>query len=239
MNMTLVCTAILSSLTTIVSVSTQAATLNTGDVLTITAAVLDTNGYVTGGSYYATDNNADSNISPPEKVALAQGTTGLIIGVTTTPGAYHNGTPTPSDTNAITAPDTFMGNTGSWYTTVPITGGTTNGLNMSGWDWAWNGISSIPLGGLAWQPGNCLALGCSGHTFTNGVALFQWDGVYGDAYTLDFTSTVQPGDPSGLGGVQFYTHLQGVVSAVPLPAGVWLLGSGLLGLIGVARREAT
>lgn len=31
---------------------------------------------------------------------------------------------------------------------------------------------------------------------------------------------------------------QGTVSAVPVPAAVWLFGSGLLGLVGVARRKA-
>ena len=30
---------------------------------------------------------------------------------------------------------------------------------------------------------------------------------------------------------------QGTVSAVPVPAAVWLFGSGLLGLVGVARRK--
>ena len=30
----------------------------------------------------------------------------------------------------------------------------------------------------------------------------------------------------------------GTVSAIPIPASVWLFGSGLLGLIGIARRKA-
>lgn len=215
----------------------QAATLNTGDVLTITAATLDDNSQVISGSYYGTDFNNDLKIINQEKTQLSQGTTGLVIGVITTPGAFHSGSPDVSDTNAITAPDVFMGNTGSWYSTNPITGGTTTGLNMSGWNWAWNGLASIPLGSNAWQPANCAALGCSGHTFTNGIGLFQWDGIYGHVYTLDFTSRVAAGDLSGFGDVRFYTHLEGTVNAVPVPAAAWLLGSGLLGLIGVSRRR--
>ncbi len=48
-------------------------------------------------------------------------------------------------------------------------------------------------------------------------------------------------DPTGAGfsGWTAQWHLQGtgVHTAVPVPAAVWLLGSGLLGLVGVARRK--
>lgn len=234
----ILCAAIVSTLGTVASLGAQAATVNNGDILHITAATFDSNGYVNGGSYYGVDTNGNNQISAAEKVALAEGTTGLVIGVTSTPGASHGGAPTASDTNAVTAPDVFFGSTGSWYFTSPVTGSTTGGLNMSGWNWAWNGLQSIPLGSGPWQPGNCAALGCTGYTFTNGIGRFQWDGVYGHAYTLDFTSTGLPGDPSGFGGVRFYTHLEGMVAAapVPVPAAMWLFGSGLAGLFGLIRR---
>ncbi len=242
MNKKILSAAILVSLGTVAPLGAQAASLNNGDVLTIATGVpvFGASSTVTGftGSYYGVDTNADKKISNTEKVALSQGTTGLVIGVTTTPGAFHLGAPAISDTNAITAPDLFFGNTGSWYTTVPITGGTT-GLNMSGWNWAWASSSSIPMGGGAWQPANCSELGCTGYTFTNGIGRFQWDGVYGDAYTLDYTSTVPAGDPSSLGGIQFYTHLVGTVTAVPVPGAAWLFGSGLLGLLGAVKKRKT
>ena len=35
----------------------------------------------------------------------------------------------------------------------------------------------------------------------------------------------------------FTTDMTMVVSQVPIPAGIWLFGSGLLGLFGVAKRK--
>ncbi len=35
-----------------------------------------------------------------------------------------------------------------------------------------------------------------------------------------------------------YASINGTVSAIPVPAAVWLFGSGLLGLIGVATKKA-
>ena len=215
-----------------------AATLNNGDVLTIATGqiVTDSNGNpinISSGSYYGVDTNGDNRIGGTEKTVLSQGTTGLVIGVTSVAGASHSGCPTASDTNEVTAPDCFFGNTGSWHFTVAPTGSTEGGMNMSGWNWPWNGVPSIPLGSGAWQPLNCADLGCSGYTFTEGIGRLQWDGVYGHAYTLDFASTVPDGDPSGFGGVHFYTHLEGTV--VPEPAAVWMFGAGLLVLLGMAR----
>jgi hypothetical protein len=223
------------------SLGTMAAGLYNGDVLTITSgnAIKDGTGYRIGfsGSYYGVDINGDNQISQDEKIVLAQGTTGLVIGALSTPGAFHSGLPTPSDSNAVTAPDAFFGNTGSWYFDIAPTGSTESGLNMSGWDWAWNGLYSWGLGGLGWQPTNCADLGCSGYTFQNGVGRLQWDGVYGHAYTLDTTSTVPPGDPSGCGGCQFYTHLEGTVTPVPEPAPIWMFSAALLMMLGIAKKR--
>jgi len=46
-----------------------------------------------------------------------------------------------------------------------------------------------------------------------------------NAYAVNFT---------GLGGVEIVVDL----APIPVPAAVWLFGSGLLGLVGVARRRA-
>jgi hypothetical protein len=177
------------------------------------------------------DTNKNGAIAGTEKTPVAQGTTGLVIGTTTTAGASHGGCPTGGDSNAITAPWCFFGNTGSDFASVAITGSTTAGLDFSGWTVTWNGIPAINMGGTAWGAG-----------FTSGVANITWSGVYGTAYTLDYHATVPLGDPSNFGGVQYALHLVGIVneaqvSAVPVPAAVWLFGSGLLGLVGIARRK--
>ncbi|MHB8473690.1 MAG: hypothetical protein ACYDC8_12770 [Gammaproteobacteria bacterium] len=243
MNKQLLSLTLAASFCAMFSLSAAAASVNNGDVLTINTGVYTYDGYgntTSSGSYYGVDLNADHAIDTSEKYLLSQGTTGLVIGVATTPGAYHSGPPMASDTNAITAPDYFFGNTGSWFSNTPITGNTSSGLNMSDWDWAWNGIPTLNLGGLAWQPTNCAALRCIGYTFANGVGRFQWDGIYGHGYTLDTTSTVPAGDPSNFGGVQFFTHLEGTVTAitaVPIPTAMWLFGSGAIGLLGGAQRR--
>ena len=56
----------------------------------------------------------------------------------------------------------------------------------------------------------------------------------GDTYTLDYDAFVASGNFTG---VHYALHLSGTVSSVPVPAAVWLFGSGLIGLIGFARRK--
>lgn len=76
---------ILASLVSVVSLGAQAAVLNNGDILHITSATFDGNGYVNGGSYYGVDMDGDYSISPFEKTPLSEGTTGLVIGAITSP----------------------------------------------------------------------------------------------------------------------------------------------------------
>ncbi|MHB8346897.1 MAG: VPLPA-CTERM sorting domain-containing protein [Acidiferrobacterales bacterium] len=246
MNKTVLTTAVGLALG-LASLATYATTVTNSEYLTIatgTETGTASAPTITGGSWFGMDTNKDSKIQQAEADMLSQGTTGLVFGVTTAQGASHSGAPVAGDTNAIDAPWAFFGNTGSDYLKVAVSGSTSGGLNLSGWTVTWNGIPAINMGGGAWQPLNCGAawMQCSGHTFTNGNAEFTWDGVLGDAYTLNYAATVPAGDPSGFGGVQYYLHLTGVVNKtsvapVPLPAAVWLLGSGLIGLVGVSRRK--
>jgi hypothetical protein len=73
------------------------------------------------------------------------------------------------------------------------------------------------------------------------MANLTWSGVYGTAYTLDYTATVPAGDPSGFGGTQYALHLTGIVNAAPVPEastyGMMLAGLGLVGF--AARRRKT
>ena len=57
----------------------------------------------------------------------------------------------------------------------------------------------------------------------------------GETYALDMDVHV----PAAFTSVPYSLHMEGTInaSAVPVPAAVWLFGSGLLGLVGVARRK--
>jgi len=58
----------------------------------------------------------------------------------------------------------------------------------------------------------------------------------GDTYSLIYSATIVSIEPSGSGGTPYLLNLTGTISAVPVPAAIWLFGSGLVGLMGVARR---
>lgn len=216
--------------TATLSAGSHAASLYYGDVLTITAGTpsYDANGDpagVSSGSWFGCDCNGDRKIGATEKwPPLAQGSTGIVIGVATSPGASHTGEPVPGDTNAIDAPYAFFGNTGSDFTSIGITGSTETGLDMSGWGWTWAGVTVANMGGGAFGAG-----------FTDGVGNFVWDGVRGHAYTLDYRATVPVGDPSGIGGVGLAWHFEGVV-AVPEASTYGMMLAGL-GLVGFAARR--
>lgn len=119
------------------------------------------------------------------------------------------------------------------YTTSPISltdDGAGGALaDMSGWRVAWSEVPEINMGGGA--PG-----------------ALTYDNV-AKTWSLDYSAVVPDGDPSGFGGTAYDLHLEGTFTgditsviapaAVPVPAAVWLFGSGLVGLVGVARRKKT
>lgn len=210
----------------------SALSLQNGDQLTINAgvAVVDQFGSpvdVASGSYYAFDQNLDSKIQGNEKVPIAMGTTGFIVGLSSVPGE-------------IDALWTYSGGgQGQDHLTSPFSP-LTAGVDLSGWTLSFEGID-YAMGTGAWTPSNCSILGCSGVTFADGVGDLTWSGIYGDPFILNYTATA-PADLIGLIEVSHYfLHIEGVVNPapVPVPAAVWLFGSGLLGLLGVARGRRT
>ena len=87
-------------------------------------------------------------------------------------------------------------------------------VDMSSWEVMWNGT--------AFEQG--------------GIATGTYNALTGE-YVLDWSSLIEGGAFSGVTG---FWHLEGVISEtspVPVPAAVWLFGSGLIGLFGVARKK--
>lgn len=173
------------------------------------------------------------------KIGVTQGLGGAFSHA----GAPYGGTYT-SDTGAIDTGWGFFGNTGLDFTVNPtniMSGGGNSGstLDFSGWRVTWNGIASINMGG-----GTQIVTGTKGSTtYNNGTGLAtvtcgDANCTPGTGFTLDYNAFVPQKDPSGFGGVFYALHLtQAAAAAVPVPAAVWLFGSGLVGLVGIARRK--
>lgn len=235
-------TMFLGVATTVTSKASHAAVLNTGNLLTTTTGVPTYDSYgnianVVSGSWFGMDNNANLKIAGYEKTPINPGTDGGIV-----IGSAQAATTLYPNTGKIDQ-WFYSGANGQDYTASAIAGNTTTGLDLSGWRVHWGPTDAtaqfVNLGTGAWQPLNCADLGCTGYTFTNGVARFQWDGVYDHVYTLDYTALAPypPGTSFPGEGTDYYLHLEGTVEAVPIPAAAWLFGSGVVGLLGVARRK--
>jgi len=227
------------------AVAAQATTLKNGDTLTIATGIYSNDGdgepnNVVSGSWVAWDApTSPFAISGHEKTALSQGTTGIVIGQATSPGASHGSYPLVSDTNAIDAPFAFLGTTGSHYTLTGISGDTAAGLDMSGWRFTYNGVPNVDMGSGAWTPTNAGVNDMAASGYVDGIGVFNWDGVYGHAYTLDYTTTVPVGDQSGLGAEygRFAFHLTGTVTAAVPEASTYAMMLAGLGLVGIAVRR--
>jgi hypothetical protein len=119
----------------------------------------------------------------------------------------------------------MTGSLSGTYSDFDNSGGAT--LNLNDWDGLIDGASRMNLFGFA---GPCIGVGCSvtiGNV-SEGPTL----------YTGDVTSTIgihMNFELSAGDRVTFNTSFE--VNPVPVPAAVWLFGSGLLGLIGIARRK--
>ena len=59
----------------------------------------------------------------------------------------------------------------------------------------------------------------------------------GSNFTASWTSLIVGGPFNGQTGTYNVSGTYAVAPAVPVPAAIWLMGSGLIGLVGVARRR--
>jgi hypothetical protein len=158
---------------------------------------------------------------------------GIQLGIAQPASGSHGGSPNGTESPGIDNPWEFFANTGMHETVAPITilSDDNNGnvtLDFGGWSIEWNGID-MPLGGSSSFPED------------TGIATMNCASTCeaGDIFILEYAAHVEPGNPSGFGGVPYDLHLEGTVSTVPVPATAWLFGSGLLGLVGIARRKKT
>lgn len=173
------------------------------------------------GSYFSMDGNPGGAIDGNQLLMLdgsAQSYNGNPVGA----GVPYDG----SGSHPTLAWD-FFGNLGTnVHDGLTVSGGDST-IDMSTWQVVWGEVPSINMGGDAGAgDGHRATLSCAGGSCEAG-----------ESFTLDYSAHVPAGDPSGFGGVLYELHLQGTVEAVPVPAAVWLFGSGLLGLVGVARRR--
>ncbi|HYA39622.1 MAG TPA: VPLPA-CTERM sorting domain-containing protein [Candidatus Methylomirabilis sp.] len=126
------------------------------------------------------------------------------------------------------APLSYTTPTG-WYLGQAVSGSSADSpLNEFGTFWQWYASQALPTGGTM-----------SGFSFTTSIAP-----VTGSANNYFLWSNSYTGGPPaiGNGGIVEWGHIVapdfGATAVVPIPAAVWLFGSGLLGLIRVARRKS-
>lgn len=256
MNKKIIGAAVLAAMASGLSTTASAAlssnaTLNFIPGVTTTSTSSAT--FVKSGSYFGMDINGNGKITAGERTAIAQND-GLIIGTAQGASGSHGGPVDGTESPGFDKPWEFFGNTGMQLSNSPTVilsddGAGNATLDFSGWGVTWNGIGFINMGGGIQDCGTATDGICINPadqvdiagTFDNGTGIATItcavDCAVGDTYTLDYTAVVPQADPSNFGGVGYALHLEGTISGVPVPAAVWLFGSGLLGLAGVARRR--
>jgi len=213
---------IIATLTVVIFASTSRAALVNDGSMTLT--IIGNNPTcLIGGTYPNCASNAFDIAGAGSFFRLSDGAvesplfngTGIILGTAQPFDGAYPGAPGEN----ITAGGSFFGVQFPHFTDTAVTAINDTTLDMSGWRAAWNVTPSINLG--------------SGGTAT--ISCGTCD--FGDAFTLDYSATIPDGF---LNGKSYDLRLEGIItktSAVPVPAAVWLFGSGLVGLAGFARRR--
>lgn len=188
-------------------------------------------------------------------LALADGSGPSGVGIDTTTGGFANsfsnlGNPTFPASNTLLADRINNFPTGPWAAaSITLTGLTPGALyNVVSYNAFYAQEYSIGGDSAATDPN--FSTPTSGDSvysnWTQGVEYARLDSVMADASgNLIITATPWDGSnditgASGPGGENGYAAIAGVqIQSVPLPAAVYLFGTGLLGLAGIARRKKT
>ena len=172
------------------------------------------------GSWSGFDLQLDGVIDPLDRVEIIPGVDGgVVLGEL-------------QILNEIEQSWSFLGVPSSGhYTTSPITVvndlGLTKELDFSAWAFGRGDGLDFPLGGNAGLGDTGLAsLTCESIECANG-----------EHFILSYVAHLPSDFGDGYDEMLYELHLQGTISAVPVPAAVWLFGSGLLSLIGYSRRK--
>lgn len=163
---------------------------------------------VINGSYFGLDFGGTGTIVNGEKFAMTSAGTGITLGAAQALGEIDLGTD-------------LSGNPWGHFTTQGLTVvsalGNSASLDMAGWYSDWQG--PIPWG-----------------TGSNAIITCDVDCLTGESFTLNYSVINE--EPGNFQGFYYELHLEGTIaSAVPVPAAVWLFGSGLIGLFGFAKRR--
>lgn len=156
----------------------------------------------------------------------------LWLGTSQAASIGHWGPPDGTESPGIDEPMKFFELTTLHQTTSPVSvlsaSGNTATLDFSGWEWVWHFYSHGTATG-AWN-GN-----------PDGVAevVCAVDCGHGDTYVLSYSGVMESGTGSGIGGERYQLHLEGTISAVPLPAAAWLLGTGFAFMVAAGTRRGT